>query len=53
MANINAVNMSWRKDCKEECADLTADEHVSPLYENISMLGYCPQLDTPTALELN
>ena len=32
MANINA------KDCKEEGAELTADEHVSPLYENISTL---------------
>ena len=41
MANINAVNISWRKDCspcKEEGAELTADEHVSPLYENISTL---------------
>ena len=38
MANINAVNMSWRKDCKEEGAESTADEHVSPLYENISTL---------------
>ena len=38
MDNINAVNMSWRKDCKEEGAELTADEHVSPLYENISTL---------------
>ena len=32
MANINAVN------CKEEGAELTADELVSPLYENISTL---------------
>ena len=38
MANINAVNMSWRKDCKEENAELTVDEHASPLYENISTL---------------
>ena len=36
--NINDVNMSWRKDCKEEGAKLTADEHVSPLYEKISTL---------------
>ena len=41
MANINAVNISWRKDCspcKEESAELTADEHISPLYENIPTL---------------
>ena len=41
MANINDVNMSRRKDhspCKEESAELTADKHVSPLYENISTL---------------
>ena len=38
MANINVVNMSWRKDCKEVGTELTADEHVSPLYENISTL---------------
>ena len=44
MANMNTVrkgNMSWRKDCspcKEESEELTVDEHVSPLYENISTL---------------